>query len=346
MKSPVKRVPRFLILSLFMMAMAVWYVFFRDSPERLFQINGQTMGTINYTVKYLSDVEALNQTHTDSILVAFNEALSTYLPDSEISTFNDRDTLQAPSQLMQEVMGLSEEVWRKTEGAFDPTVGPLINAWGFGPDKKRDLPDSATIDSLRKVVGLGKLEKKGGVWIKPAGMQLDFSAIAKGQAVDVLSKYLERLEIKNYLVEIGGEVRCAGKNEKGDSWRIGIEDPLVALDERKTYAIVPLDNQAMATSGNYRNYYKENGELYVHIVDPRTGYNARHHLLSATVITDNCMTADAYATAFLVMGTEAAIALAAQEKLNVFLIYRSGDSITHYVTPGLEGSIQMIAEDE
>jgi thiamine biosynthesis lipoprotein len=240
------------------------------------------------------------------------------------------------------VLACSREVAQRTGGAFDPTVGPLVRAWGFGPDKKVPVPDSLKIKTLRELVGLHKVESKNGLR-KPAGVELDFSAIAKGQAVDVLGDFLERKNIKDYLVEIGGEVRCRGKNDKGEPWSIGIEDPTVDPLTQRVLAIIKLENRSMATSGNYRNFYEKDGVIYAHIIDPRTGYNARHNLLSASVFAPDCMRADAYATAFMVLGLDKSLEIVkADPKMDALFIYRADDGqLKTLVTDGIRAQLVL-----
>lgn len=300
------------------------------------EIQGTTMGSIGYNVKVVGTDENLKPS-IDSILIAFNESLSTYIADSEISRFNkeshfDQNELSA---IMADVVNKSYQVWEATRGAFDPTVGPLINAWGFGPDKKIIEPDSATIDSLLLLIGMDKVEMNFDGLNKKENVTLDFSAIAKGQAVDQVSVWLESKGFNNHMVEIGGEVRARGKSPSDTTWMIGVQDPRVELTDKRL-AIVSLDNQSMATSGNYRNYYEQDGILRAHIVDPITGYTADHNLLSATVIADDCMTADAYATAFMVMGLDRSIEMVElKPNLEALFVFQSGDEFDIYVSSGI-----------
>ncbi len=265
------------------------------------------MGTIIYNVKF-SDAD-IEKSEVDSILVAFNQSLSTYIPDSEISLLNTNRSIKFRAPYFYPVLTRSQGVYLATDGAFDPTVGSLVKAWGFGSEKKTSDLDSAYVDSLRNFCGFDKIRFSQDSAHLPPGHQLDFSAIAKGYAVDIIGEFLEKRGAINYLVEIGGEVRCRGVNDQGMFWSLGIEDPLVEQNEQKLLAIVRLKDRALATSGNYRNYYRKNGRLYAHIIDPRTGYTANHNLLSASVFANDCMTADAYATAFMVLGLERSIEL-------------------------------------
>ncbi|MGF1532610.1 MAG: FAD:protein FMN transferase [Bernardetiaceae bacterium] len=311
----------------------------QPATKNLIYFSGQTMGRITYNVKYIDPTQTNYQGQVDELLRAFNQSLSTYIPDSEISRFNapDSDTLTFESPYFPVVLVSARRVWEITEGAFDPTVFPLVSAWGFGPNKKDTLPETA-VDSLLGLVNFPALgfdaEK---VWKSDTRIQLDFSAIAKGQAVDVVADFLAQQGIQNYLVEIGGELRAAGKNDKGEAWTVGIEDPIKAgAGERALLARLSLDGKGMATSGNYRNFYYKNGRRYVHTIDPKTGFPIEHQLLSVSVIAPTCMEADAFATAFMVMGLEKAQQIIAnQPQLQAFFIYETESGIQTAVTPGL-----------
>ncbi len=308
---------------------------------------GTTMGTVQYNVKVLVSEPANLKPAIDSVLVALNQSLSTYIPGSEISKFNREDSLRFESDLFYPILEKTDEVVRETGGAFDPTIGPLVNAWGFGPGKLPLQLDSAIVDSLRSYVGFNKIEFDQTGAIKQTGMYLDMSAIAKGYAVDLVAQMVEDRGIVNYLVEIGGEVRVRGENEKGVAWSIGIEDPLVAREERKVFAIVALENLSLATSGNYRNFYEQDGKLVAHIIDPRTGYNNFRRILSASVFAPDCMTADAYATAFMVMGIDASAKLTkAIPQLESILIYQEDGKLKSWISPGMEAAVKMVDSED
>lgn len=316
--------------------------FFLAQPEyTMTHIVGQTMGTIEYNVKYLGDDVPNYKAQIDSVLKAFNQSLSTYIKDSEISHLNQTEELVSPSQMFLEVTQASSDIYTITEGAFDPTVGPLVNAWGFGPDKKINVLDSSVVDSLMQDVGFHRVQFTDEKVEMDSGMYLDYSAVAKGYAVDLVARFLEEKGFENYMVEIGGEVRAKGQNEANDVWKIGIEDPLVRMDERKLLAIVHLKDRSMATSGNYRNYYKVGDRTIAHTIDPRTGFNTNHNLLSASVFAPDCMSADAYATAFMVLGVEGAQAILAKTDLEAFLIYQENGELKSYTSPGLESFMEL-----
>ena len=299
------------------------------------------MGTIIYNVKYVgSEVEGLDAIISQE-LVDFNQSLSTYIPDSEISRLNKTGSLAYESRFFYPVLKASKKVFEQTGGAFDPSIGPLVQAWGFGPDKSIPNLDAAKVDSLKGVIGFGQVSFDEENVSLPLNFQLDFSAIAKGYAVDVVAELLEEKGIENYMVEIGGEVRCRGKNDLDKPWALGIEDPTVQSNEQKLMAIVRLKDLSLATSGNYRNYYEKDGQIFAHIIDPRTGYSAKHNLLSASVFAPDCMTADAYATAFMVLGLEYSKEILKAQKLDAILIYRSENGIESFVSEGIRPFLEM-----
>ncbi|WP_462252619.1 FAD:protein FMN transferase [Ekhidna sp.] len=332
-------------LLIFGVGLAIAFVLvsiFRNDNPRLHHITGQTMGTIIYNIKFIGiEIDGLDKEISDE-LVAFNQSLSTYIPSSEISRLNDKGNFKFESEFFLPVLEKSREIYEKTGGTFDPSIGPLVQAWGFGPDKKLPQIDSATVDSLMSITGFDKVQFDNTSITMPQNFQIDFSAIAKGYAVDVVGELLESKGITNYLVEIGGEVRCRGINDQGKSWSLGIEDPTVSTLEQKLLAVVRLKNRALATSGNYRNYYEKDGKIYAHIIDPRTGYNSSHNLLSASVFATDCMTADAYATAFMVIGLEASKELIEVLDLDAILVYRSDDgSVKSYVSEDFRSFVEM-----
>lgn len=327
--------PVVVILAMFLM----WQYRSVDKEERV-HIQGQTMGT-TYNIKYFSPEGRNIQPAVDSLLQAFNASLSTYDPNSEVSRLNRDHELTYGYPFLQPVLKASKNIFERTDGAFDPTVGPLVNAWGFGPDDARK-PADEVIDSLLQFVGFDKVYFDDSSVRTPDGVQLDFSAIAKGYGVDVVAEYLTREGYANFYVEIGGEVRVKGQNEN-DPWRTGIEDPTVDLTERGLNAVVSMTGGAMATSGNYRNYYEVDGVRYAHTIVPKTGRQVEHTLLSVTVVAARCMEADAYATAFMVMGLDEAKNVAESDpELEAFFIYNDEQGLRRYTTVGLESSLEYI----
>ncbi|SFU07618.1 thiamine biosynthesis lipoprotein [Algoriphagus locisalis] len=288
-------------------------------------LSGKTMGT-TYNVTYLDEENRDLQPSIDSLLVVFNQSLSTYIPDSELSQFNLGDTLDFDLPYLLPILEASKTVFENTNGAFDPTVGPLVNIWGFGPGGP-ELKDSVDIKNLLATVGFSKIDfDQKQLRKKVPGIYLDFSAIAKGYGSDVVAEFLTQKGISDYLVEIGGELVAMGVNEKGELWKVGVNRPEESANASDLISIIALQDRGMATSGNYRNYYVRDSVKISHTINPATGYPVNHTLLSATVLADNCMTADAYATAMMVMGKERAIALdSALSEIEVFLIYDDGN---------------------
>ena len=303
------------------------------SEEYKVSLTGNTMGT-SYSVKYLDKEKRSFQPQIDSLLKLINESVSTYDPESEISRFNRHDTIEFKLPFFLPVLQKSYEVYENTYGAFDPTVMPLVNAWGFGPDKT-DIPDSITVDSLLSLVGFSNvIFDTTKVWKAKPDIQLDFSALAKGYGVDVVANYLITHGIRNLMVEIGGEVYCQGKNDQGKLWLIGIDNPSPSLPGEWLKAKVRIENRAVATSGNYRNFYTKDGKTYAHTISPFTGYPIQQEVLSASVFAENCIAADAYATAFMVLGLEKSKqVLEENPDLDAYLIYQSdGEELKSYYT--------------
>jgi thiamine biosynthesis lipoprotein len=295
-----------------------------QESDKILRISGKAQGT-TYHISYLSSDNSNYKPGIDSLLKEIDLSLSTYVPVSIISRINKNDSNVFADKYFTEVFNKSIEISERTGGLFDVTVGPVINAWGFGFTKKADV-DSAMIDSLLDYVGYKMVRLEGNKVVKlKSQIILDFNAIAQGYSVDILASYLENKGITNYLVELGGEAKAKGKKNNNEYWKVGIDQPNeMSTDERPLQAVINLRDKALVTSGNYRKFYIENGKKYAHIIDPRTGYPAKHNLLSASVIASDCMTADAYATAFMVMGMEGSRQFLSENKnlaLEVYFIY-------------------------
>ena len=265
---------------------------------------GSVFGTF-YSITYQCDNDL--QKEIEAELKKVDQALSMFNQESIISKVNRNEKVELNEMFLQ-VITLAQKVSQDTDGAFDITVAPLVNAWGFG-FKTGDKPSGNSIDSLMSTVGYKKISLKGRQLFKEnKNTMLDCSAIAKGYGSDVVAAFLKKRGIDNFMVEIGGEVVTQGISEKRVPWRIGVtkptDDSLSVDNELQT--VLNVTNKAMATSGNYRNFYYKDGKKYAHTIDPKTGYPVQHSLLSATVLADNCATADAYATSFMVMGIEKA----------------------------------------
>ena len=339
------RVKNIIYSALLLLVMFLVYKYRASQTEPLVAFSGKTMGPIIYNVKYFDEALRDFQPEVDSLLNVFNLSLNTYIPQSEISRFNRGESFRYQLPYFYEAINVSREVFDLTQGAFDPSIGPLINTWGFGYTEGVNK-DSAVIDSIRMFIGMEKiLFNKDSVWKKDPRVALDFSASAKGYGVDVVFEYLKNKGLTDIFVEIGGEVRVGGENRQtGKPWQVGILHPNSDELNRYPMAIVSLSDQAMATSGNYFNYHIIDGIKYSHTISPDTGYPIQHPLLSATVFADDCMRADALATALMVLGHEKAIALIeSQAQYEGFLIYNDEKGqIQTYSSPGVASKIKLI----
>jgi FAD:protein FMN transferase len=313
------------------------------APPATVDLFGLTMGT-QYTVK-LSELpdgltrEAL-QARVDQCLRTINQQMSTYLHDSELSRFNrHQDDAWFPvSADTAAVVATALDISRKTEGAFDVTVGPLVNLWSFGPEARPESPPADDqIEQARSRVGYQRLEAR----TEPPALRkthpdvyVDLSAIAKGFAVDAVVDLLSRHGVPGFMVEIGGDLAARGTRPDGGPWRIGIERPITW--GRALQQVIAMPQSALATSGDYRNYYQWEGRQYSHQIDPRTGYPVEHALASVSVIAENCMLADAWATALMVAGPEQAARLAEEYGLQIMLILRTEDGFENRMMGGFE----------
>lgn len=301
---------------------------------------GQIFGTF-YHITYQNDSSI--QTDILAELQKVDNALSMFNKESIISHINRGENVET-NEMFESVFNLAEKISDNTNGAFDITVAPLVNAWGFG-FKTGNPPTKQTVDSLRAIVGYKKVKLANHRITKSdARVMLDCSAIAKGYGCDVVARLLEKRGIKNYMVEIGGEVVTHGISEKRLPWKIGVtkpsDDSLNVNNELQT--VLNVKDRAMATSGNYRNFYYRGGKKYAHTIDPATGYPVQHSILSATVLAKHCAEADAYATAFMVMGMEKAKkVLEKHPELMAYLIYSDDKgNLQVWYSPSMEDKIQ------
>ena len=305
-----------------LMVLALSIVYSCELKSKNASLSGQVFGT-SYSIKYYSKNHSEFEKQIDSLFYIINKSMSTYQVNSVISKLNRNESNEVDEHF-RKVFEASQKIYTETQGAFDPTIGAVVNAWSFGPEGRIVKLDSLKIDSLMLSVGLNKVLFNGSSIVKEnPNTYLDFNAIAKGYAVDVVSEFLEDKNIDNYLVEIGGEIRSKGKNlEKESDWRVGVEMPHFDGSQSIIRAIA-LQDAAMATSGTYRKFeIDEHGNKYSHIIDTKTGYPSKTNLLSISVIAKNCMIADAYATAFKTMGIEKVKEfLKSHPELKVFLIY-------------------------
>ncbi|WP_194849938.1 FAD:protein FMN transferase [Nonlabens antarcticus] len=310
------------------------------------ELYGEAIGTI-YSIKYFSDSSENLRPKVDSLIALFNQSMSTWVPNSQINLINQgKDSIAVGSEF-KEVFDYAKEIYGKTDGYFDPTVGNIVNAYGFGADGTREkVPSQKTVDSLMQFVGFqkmvivpGNVENSYFIKSQQSGIYLEFNAIAKGTLVDYIARMLEGQDIENYLVEVGGEVVAAGTNlEKEQEWTVGIDDPTQTPEDRTLVTVVNLKDKAMAGSGNYRKFKidDESGQEYVHTIDPLTGAAVPSEVLGVNVIAANCTLADGYATAFMAMPLEKARKLMPDLKeIEVLIMYMGTDGELKFeTTPG------------
>lgn len=311
-----------------------------EKPQQIWEIAGPVFGTRYHINVVLTDDEASLENLGEGITEVLEEvdaSMSTWREDSELSRLNGREDqsdwidISVP---LHEVLATAVDVSSLTGGAFDITIGPVVNLWGFGPEARPDrVPDDDELAARLDATGYEKLELRA----EPPAIRasksqyIDLSAIAKGYGVDAVARYLENAGVASYLVEIGGEVRVNGRKPDGSAWRLAIEEPV--SEQRQINRVVALDQHAMATSGDYRNYYESEGRRYSHTIDPDTGRPIVHNLASVTVIAENTMLADALATGFNVMGYERAQALATRENIAAYFIVRRDGGFESHHTP-------------
>jgi thiamine biosynthesis lipoprotein len=317
----------------------------QENKHTYLSVKGFTQGT-NYMVKYSSPDTVNYKKQIEAVLADIDTSMSTYNKQSVISRINNNEDKVKVDEYFKEVFEAAMKVSEKTDGAFDITVGPLVNAWGFGQEKIREI-DSVVVDSIKQFVGYKKVKLKNGrIYKEDKRLKLNMNAIAQGYTVDVLSDFLDDKGVRNYLVEVGGEVRTKGISPSGRKWRIGIDKPVDSnyVAGQNLQAIVEIQNRGLATSGNYRNFYIEDGVKYAHTIDPKSGYPVTHKLLSASVFAPDCVTADAYATAFMVMGMKRSKELVESLKeIDAYFIYsdHQGNFKVDY-SKNLKGSITSV----
>ena len=312
----------------------------RQQQSTPYQKNADLIFGTTYSVTYQCDEDL--QKEIEAELKKVDAEFSMFNSQSVVARLNNGEKPELSNDFI-DVFKLARQVSEDTNGAFDITVAPLVNAWGFG-FKHEQMPTKEQVDSLRQLIGYQYVTLKDKtIEMQKPGMMLDFSAIAKGYGVDVVARLLERHDIKNYMVEIGGEITTRGINPERVPWRIGVNKPNEdALDEsHELQTILNVTDKAMATSGNYRNFYVKEGKKYAHTIDPKTGYPVQHTLLSATVLTDRCAKADAYATSFMVLGMDGAKQILERHKeLMAYLIYTdSKGNLAVWYSPSLEDKI-------
>jgi FAD:protein FMN transferase len=321
--------PKWILACVFVLVLMI-VLFSRKNPK-VIGLNGKTMGT-TFHIKYIDNGHGIKRfvisDDINRLLRNINQQMSTYIKDSELSLLNQSTNLdwQNITPDLFRVLEHALNVAKSTKGAFDPTIGPLVNLWGFGPNNKRKVPKFELIEATKKRVGYRYIElKKSPLSIKKLkpDLYIDLSASAKGYGVDVVSLHLRKLGIENHMIEIGGEVRVAG-TKHGKPWRVGIESPGPNYTLGKK--VLNLKNISLATSGNYRNYFESDGKKYSHGINFKTGRPVSHTLASVSVLSQKgCMDADAWATALMVLGPDKGLELAKELKIGAFFIYKKAN---------------------
>lgn len=290
--------------------------------EKFTKLEGYAFGT-SFNIAYTSNDNYTKE--IDSLFHLINKSLSTYIPNSDISKINKGDSTIIVDAYFTEVFKKATKIYIETEGVFDPTIGVLVNAWGFGPNKPKTNPNAVKVNELLELVSFDKVKLKNGKIVKENdSIYIDFNAIAKGYAVDIAGRFLESKNVENYLVEIGGEIRTRGQKNDSTLWKAGIENPNFD-GTRSIQKVIELIDESMATSGSYRKFKTDSitGKKFVHIINPRTGYPTKSNLLSVSIIsTLDCADVDAYATAVMAMSLDNGIQfLETHKELKGFLIY-------------------------
>jgi thiamine biosynthesis lipoprotein len=327
----------------------------RASSAQVDEIYGEAQGT-TFAVKFLNPNDVpVSKAQIDSILLVIDQSLSTWVSGSTISRFNRTDSIAIDDPHFINVFFRGKEISELTAGAFHPMVMPLAKAWGFGPEGGT-IGDHVNLDSLKKLVDYtmridvmndtSSTEPLQLLFVKRPGQQMDVNSYAQGYAVDVIAEFIEKRGISDYMIELGGELRAKGVNEKGEFWRIGIDKPMQKEGTRELQSILSLKDASLATSGTYRKFYERNGKKYSHTIDPSTGMPVDHNLLSVTVLAPNCINADAFATAFLVMGLEKTKAFLETHPnlgLEIYLIFDSGsDELSTYASPRMKEWVEEL----
>ncbi len=313
-----------------------------SDDQKLVRLSGATMGT-TWHVSYVPGHDRASaepyQREIDTILAAVDDSMSTYKPDSEISAVNESPSGEwtVVSEGFYRVLTTALSIGELSEGAYDVTITPLVNRWGFGPTfTQSELPGSDEVERLLAQVGQEKLklDANASAVMKLDELALDFSSLAKGYAVDRVANWLASQNIEDFLVEVGGEMRLSGHSQRGDLWHIAIEQP--QNGDRSVAQALSLTDVAVATSGDYRNYFERDGKRYSHSIDPRTGYPVQHDLVSVTVVHDSAMLADGWATALTVLGPSRALEVAQEQGLAVYFIQRDEDEYLSSYTGAFE----------
>lgn len=331
------------ILSLLVLSLTLLLSACDDSKNRLSVLSGPTMGT-TWSVKYTGtpdeNIDSL-KADIEAALEQVNAEMSTYRADSVLSRFNQAaaGTLVDLPADTQKVLKAAFSLSEMTGGAYDVTVGPLVNLWGFGPESDRfEPPQADEIEAARRRVGWQSLLLDGPRLLQPGEVYVDLSSIAKGFAVDKVAELMDKHGLKSWLVEVGGELRARGTKPYGQPWRIAVERPIPGV--REVEQVVALKDMAVATSGDYRNFFESDGKLYSHTIDPRTGYPVQHALASVSVLHKSAMMADGLATAMTVLGPKEGMAFAKANELAVFFIVRTDEGVKELSTPAFDAIVE------
>lgn len=335
-QSPLKK--NLLYLFILIVALVVMLLIRKSEPAEAIKIEGFTMGT-TYHVTYFDKGERDFKTSIDSLLIVVNKSINTYDSTSEVSLFNKGEHFDFKLPYLYPPLQIGKQVFEQSGGAFDMTVMPLVNAWGFGPAKPMEM-DSAKVDSLKAFVGFEKLIlANDGISKKDVRLQLDFGGIGQGYGADVIRDFLEERGVSDFLIELGGEGYASGENLATDkNWTIGILDPRSTRENQFYKVYVSLTDGSYTTSGNYFNYREVDGKKYSHTIDPSTGYPAERAILSASVFAEDCATADAWATAFMVMGHERAIEwIRSHQEINAIIMYSTPEKeVELFISEGIK----------
>ena len=336
-----------MIKQFFFLSLTTLFFSCGNETEEIKVLQGNAFGT-TYTIQYFSNVPLEAEKGIDSVFYVVNKSVSTYIPKSDISLINQGDTTVVADAIFKEIFRISETVFTNSNGYFDPTIGVLRNAYGFGDEKPLERIDSITLDSLREFVGFRKVKilSNGTVRKDHPEIYFDFNAVAKGYGIDLLGRFLESRGVENYLIELGGELLAKGKNvAKNKPWLAGVEAVDSELENRTASAVIKLENKAMASSGNYRKFRidEHSGQKYVHTINPLTGRAQQSDVTSATVVAPNCALADAYATTFMAMGLERSKELLPTlDQVEAYLTYVDADNNPKvFITEGFQ---ELISE--
>lgn len=309
----------------------------QENKLKRFSFKGETMGSY-YAITYHAKAPIVEQTQVDSFLNIFNKSLSTWDKTSLITAINQAENKHPTDSFFRALYRKSKEVNQISKGAFDPTASPLFEAWGFGL-KNAETMDSLRVDSLLSFVGIDASYLRADTLYKNIfGLQFSFNAIAPGYAADLLGEFFKLKGIESYLIDIGGEFSSKGKKPDGYNWTVSIEKPIEnKTQQNEAFAYIRLkENEAIATSGNYRKFYYKDGKKYSHTINPITGYPVNHNLLSATIIANDATTADAYATTCMVLGLEKGKEFIKEQNAKAYFIYDDNGTLNEYVTESLQ----------